>query len=257
MAAGATSAVLHGLPGEVLGLLRRHWAAAMWPAALLGLAADGVTLLHDNLLAEFATGLLIAVAFEIYVGYAELIVAADRGEGERPAARALLRRALPMTVPLVVASVLAVSLPLAASGLLVIPGLWLMTRWAVFAPAIVHEGLGARASLGRSSQLVRGAFWAVALAATVSVIVEHGVIHATAHTAEPATGSLVLGLIGAAIATAAVSGPAAFTISVVYERLLAGVHAGAAAGRVHHRPDEAHGQGSGIPASTACDQAVT
>jgi hypothetical protein len=257
VAAGGTRAVLHGLPGEVLGILRRHWAAAVWPAALLGLAADGVTLLHDNLAAEIATGLLIAVAFEVYVGYAELIVAADRGEGRRPPARVLLRRALPMTVTLVAASVIAVSLPLAASGLLVIPGLWLMTRWALFAPAIVHEGLGARAALARSSRLVRGAFWAVALTATLSVLVEHGVIHATAHTAEPAAGSLVLGLIGAAIATAAVSGPAAFTISVVYERLLGGVRAEPAPGRVHHRPDAAHGQGSDCPASTACDQPVT
>lgn len=228
--------MLQGLPREVFGILRRHWVAAAWPAAVLGLAADGVTLLHDTLAAEIAVGLLIAVAFEVYVGYAELIVAADRGDGARPSARVLLRRALPLTVPLVVASVAAVTLPLAAAGLLVVPGLWLMTRWAVFAPAIVHEGLRPRAALTRSAQLVRGAFWAVACTATVAVLVEHGVIHATAHTAEPALGSLALGLVGAAIATAAVSGPAAFTISVVYERLREGVHAGPATGRVHHRP---------------------
>ena len=244
VAAGASESVLPGLPREVFGLLRRHWFAATWPAALLGAAAAGVTLLHDHLAAEIVLGLVIAVAFEVYVGYAELIVAADRGEGPRPAARLLLRRALPLTVPLVIASVVAVVLPLAATGLLVIPGLWLMTRWALFAPAIVHERLAPRAALARSSQLVRGAFWAVAFTATLSVLIEHGVIHAAAHTAEPALGSLAVGLIGAALATAMVSGPAAFTISVVYERLLADVHAGQPAGRVHHRPAEAGETGS-------------
>jgi hypothetical protein len=242
--AGGSERVLPGLPREVFGILRRHWLAAVWPAALLGAAAQAVTLLHDHLVAEVLLGLAIAVAFELYVGYAELIVAADRGEGPRPPAGLLLRRALPVTVPLVVASVVAVALPLAASGLLVIPGLWLMTRWALFAPAVVHERLAPRAALARSSELVRGAFWPVAFTATLAVLIEHGVIHATAHTAEPALGSLALGLIGAAVATALVSGPAAFTISIAYERLLADVQAGHPAGRVHHRPADAAEAGS-------------
>ena len=86
MTAGASEPVVPGLSREVFGILRRHWFAAAWPAALLGAAADGVTLLHDHVVAEVALGLVIAVAFELYVGYAELIVAADRGEGPRPAA---------------------------------------------------------------------------------------------------------------------------------------------------------------------------
>src|SRR5207253_2272404 len=71
----------------------------------------------------------------------------------------------------------------------------------------------------RSSALVRGAFWGVAASVTVSVLVEHAVIHGTAHTIVPATGSAAIGLVGAAVATTAVSPAAAFTISIVYERL--------------------------------------
>jgi hypothetical protein len=45
------------------------------------------------------------------------------------------------------------------------------------------------------------------------------VIHGTAHTAEPVLGAAWAGLVGAALATMIVSPPAAFTISLVYERL--------------------------------------
>jgi hypothetical protein len=231
--------VLSGLVREVGGILRRNWVLALPPAALLGAGADAVLLLHDHLWAEILAGVVLAIAFEMYVGYAELIVALDRGHAPRVGSRALLRRAMPLTVPLVVASIAAVTLPLAASGLLVIPGLWLLTRWSLFAPAIVHERLGPRAALSRSTQLVRGAFWAVFVSVTLSVLVEHAIIHGTAHTAEPALGSTALGLIGAALATALVSAPAAFTISVVYERRIGDVYAGPAAAGAHHRPAEA------------------
>jgi hypothetical protein len=211
--------VLPGLGREVAGLCRRHLVAVAVPAALLGAGADVIVLLRHDVGAQIAVGLLLAVAFELYVGYAELIVAADRRGAARPSTATLLRRAMVVTPPLVAASVIAVTLPLAAAGLLVLPGLWLLTRWSLFAPAIVHEGLGPRDALARSSALVRGAFWAVACTVTASVLVEHAVIHATAHSAEPLLGSQGIALAVTAIATAVVSGPAAFTISVVYERL--------------------------------------
>jgi hypothetical protein len=45
--------------------------------------------------------------------------------------------------------------------LLIVPGLWLITIWAVIIPAIVIERAGALASFGRSRQLVRGHGWHV------------------------------------------------------------------------------------------------
>lgn len=252
MGRGASDRVLHGLAAQVVGILRRRWVLAVPPAALLGAGADAILLTHRDVLAEVAVGVLLAVGFEIYVAYAELIVAADR-DGTVTGMRATLRRALPFTPALVVASTVAVTLPLAATGALVIPGVWLATRWSLFAPAIVHERLPPRAALRRSSTLVRGAFWPVAIAVTGSMLIEHVVIHGTAHAAEPALGSRALGLIGAAIATALVSGPAAFTISIVYERLAAGVPAGRPVGRVHPRPDEGAGSRSALTATGGSD----
>jgi hypothetical protein len=211
--------VLSGLGREVLGFIRRHPVAAIVPALIVGAGADLIELARHHLGAEIALGLLLAIVFELYVGWAELVVAADRHESPRPVIATLARRAAVVAPPLVLASLIAVSVPLAAAGLLVIPGLWLMTRWSLFAPAIVHEGLGVRGSLSRSSQLVRGAFWPVAVSVTLSVLVEHAAIHATAHGTEPVLGSQWLALVVTAVVVAIVSPPAAFTISLVYERL--------------------------------------
>jgi hypothetical protein len=215
-----TKGVLHGLGGELLAVLNRHKIAAFAPAIVLGAGADVLELLRHHITAEIAIGLALALWFELYVGYAELLIAADH-EHVRVRVGRLLRRASVSAPALVGASLIAVSVPLAATGLLVLPGLYLMTIWSLFAPAIVHEHLGVRASLARSTKLVRRAFWAVALAVTGSVLVEHAVIHATAHTAEPVMGSQWLALIVAAVAVGVISPPAAFTISLVYDRLIA------------------------------------
>jgi hypothetical protein len=45
--------------------------------------------------------------------------------------------------------------------LIIVPGLYLITIWAVIVPVIVIEGTGAMASFGRSRQLVRGHGWHV------------------------------------------------------------------------------------------------
>lgn len=43
--------------------------------------------------------------------------------------------------------------------LLVVPGLYLLTRWSLIVPSIVLEGRSAGASFGRSAELVRGSGW--------------------------------------------------------------------------------------------------
>jgi ABC-type multidrug transport system fused ATPase/permease subunit len=45
--------------------------------------------------------------------------------------------------------------------LLIVPGLFLLTIWAVLAPVIVIERTGAMAAFGRSRELVRGSGWQV------------------------------------------------------------------------------------------------
>jgi hypothetical protein len=204
---------------EAFAIVRRYPAAALLPAAALGVLSDLLQLVGGGLLAAVALGLALAVVFELYVAYAErLVLEADRG-AERVSVGALLRAAAPLLPRLLLASIPAVALPAAASGALVLPGLWLLTRWVLYAPVIAREDLTPVAALRRSGHLVRGHFWRVFAVATAALIIEHAVIHATAHTAEPLLGSRLLALLAAAVAVAAVSPIAALTISLVYDRL--------------------------------------
>ena len=73
----------------------------------------------------------------------------------------LVRSVTPVVAPLVVAGILAglgIGIGLI---LLIVPGLYLLTIWAVIAPVIVIERRGAIESFGRSRELVRGNGWQV------------------------------------------------------------------------------------------------
>jgi len=56
--------------------------------------------------------------------------------------------------------------------LLIVPGLWLITIWAVIIPAIVIERAGALDSFGRSRQLVKGHGWPVFGTLVLAFIIE-------------------------------------------------------------------------------------
>ena len=73
----------------------------------------------------------------------------------------LVRAAIPVIGPLLVAGILAgIAIGLGLL-LLIVPGLFLLTIWAVLAPVIVIERRDALSSFGRSRELVRGHGWQV------------------------------------------------------------------------------------------------
>jgi hypothetical protein len=69
--------------------------------------------------------------------------------------------ATPALWPVAAASILAGIAITIGLFLVIVPGLWLITIWAVIVPVIVIERAGALASFGRSRQLVRGHGWHV------------------------------------------------------------------------------------------------
>ncbi len=73
----------------------------------------------------------------------------------------LVRAAVPVIGPLVVAGILAGIAIGIGLLLLIVPGLFLLTIWAVLAPVIVIERKDAMSSFGRSRELVRGHGWQV------------------------------------------------------------------------------------------------
>ena len=73
----------------------------------------------------------------------------------------LLRSVAPVIAPLVVVGIVAGVAIGIGLILLIVPGLFLLTIWAVVAPVVVLERKGAFESFGRSRELVRGSGWQV------------------------------------------------------------------------------------------------
>jgi hypothetical protein len=210
---------------EALTIIRRYPFAVIVPGAVLGALAEAPAyLIVDRLLLDqLLTYLSAAFAYYLFLAYAEeLTTDYERGR-ELIASRSMLGELLEAAafVPRVlVAALIAVTASSAALGLLVVPGVWLYTRWSLSTPVICKEDAGPLASLKRSSVLVRGRFWFVLGTATLAFFSEETVIHA----GELATGSITNShtwgeWVGGSIVAALVMPLAALTTSVAYSRV--------------------------------------
>jgi hypothetical protein len=106
---------------------------------------------------------LIASMFAAFLLQAALVkTVQDEREGRREMTIAdTVNAAMPYLGSVAIASIvvgIAIAIGLV---LLIVPGLWLMTIWAVIIPVIIIERAGAFEALGRSQDLVRGRGWHV------------------------------------------------------------------------------------------------
>jgi hypothetical protein len=114
-----------------------------------------------NALGVLVSALLGVVATYWYQG---MVVEATRDilDGRRDhSIGSLFSAAAPFIVPLLLAGILAGIGVAIGFVLLIIPGLFLITIWAVIVPVIVIERAGVIESFGRSRELVRGSGWQV------------------------------------------------------------------------------------------------
>jgi ABC-type multidrug transport system fused ATPase/permease subunit len=129
------------------------YLAAAIIAALLALTGSFVGALLGSLVGIIAAFLLQATLVKAVQDVRDGRVDLSIGE--------TLRAATPYILSVAGASILAGIAITIGLILIIVPGLYLITIWAVIVPVIVLEGSGVFASFGRSQQLVRGRGWHV------------------------------------------------------------------------------------------------
>ena len=156
---------------DVGGVIRRVWtiyvdqAPVLMPAAAAVFVATGIV---AALLISGGTlgGVLIAEIIAIVAGmlFTAMVVelVADVQDGRRDSTSGqLLKAAVPVLGQLIMVGFIASIAIVIGFFALLVPGLILLTIWAVFVPVIVLERIPGLGSLGRSRELVRGNGWQV------------------------------------------------------------------------------------------------
>ncbi len=228
-------------------------ASVLMPAAAAVFVITGIVsaLLVAASPALALVALLISlVASTLFTGMVVELVA-DVQDGRRDASVGqLLRAASPVLGKLILVGIVAGIGIVIGFVLVIVPGLILLTIWAVFAPVIVLERPDGLRALGRSRELVRGNGWqvfGVIFALFILVVVVSGVIEAAADSAGTGVGIVVRVIVG--VLTAPISALAA---AVLYFELR-GRSSGGPAGP--GQPEVVPGQPDAVagPSSQAAD----
>ncbi|NEX91596.1 hypothetical protein [Caulobacter sp. 17J65-9] len=166
---------------RTLGVLVRR--PAIWLAALVFLGAPqaaGVWLLFYSDLETGSGGwwaACLALVAAWFVGLALMQGIAIHStigtlNGKRP--RGAFKAALAVFAPLTGFLVLAGLAQAAGAVLLLVPGLMMLTAWAVGGPALMVEGRGVIEAFQRSAELTRGHRWEILGLVVVQIILERG-----------------------------------------------------------------------------------
>jgi hypothetical protein len=201
----------------------REQAGVLLPVAFwLFLIVAIVNGLTEGNISLFWIGLVVSLAVgTLYQGMVVRLVQ-DVQDGRLDSSVGdLMRSVLPVLGPLIGAGILA---GLGIGGgfvLLIVPGLILLTMWAVIAPAILVERLGVFDAFGRSRQLVKGQGWPVFGTVVVAYLISIVATLAFTAIASSIADGPLLRIVFSALASTVAAPIAALAASVLYFRLLA------------------------------------
>ncbi len=222
------------------------YLAAAVVAALLALAGGTVGALLGSLVEIVAAFLLQATLVKAVQDVRDGRVDMSLGE--------TVRAAIPYIGSVALASILAGIAIVIGLILIIVPGLYLITIWAVIVPVIVIEGAGALDSFGRSHQLVRGRGWHVfgTLVVVYVILLVVDLVLGLIFTALPH----VLGTGLSSVISGTLIAPfLALVVTLVYYRLAGDSQAPAAPGESYggyqQTPLRAPGNASGLPDAPA------
>ena len=216
---------ISGVWWEATAIVRRYPLATLIPGALLGAIAEVPHYFIEEhpLLDNALTYVTAALAYFLYLAYAEEIAVEYESGTGRITLRGMLRElrdAIPYVSRVLIAGLVTLATASVATGLLLIPGAWLYTRWSLSTPIIRREDLAPAAALKRSNELVRRRFWFTLTTATLAFVLEEALVHAGAVGGYLVSGSHTWGeWIGGSMVATLVIPLAAFTTSLAYQRL--------------------------------------
>jgi hypothetical protein len=201
----------------------REQAGVLLPVAFwLFLVVAIVNGLTEGNLSLFWLGIVVSLAVgTLYQGMVVELVR-DVQDGRLDASVGdLMRSVLPVLGPLIGAGILAGIGVAVGFFLLIVPGLILLTMWAVIAPVIVVEHRGVFDAFGRSRQLVKDYGWPVFGTVVVAFLIAFvaGILFILI-AASIADGP-ILRIVFSALASTITAPIEALVASVLYFRLLA------------------------------------
>lgn len=207
---------------EVFRIYREHAGVLLPVAFWLFLIVAIVNGLTEGNLSLFWLGLVVSLAVgTLYQGMVvELVRDVQDGRLDSSVGD-LLRSVLPVLGPLIGAGVLA---GLGIGGglvLLIVPGLILLTMWAVIAPVIVVERRRVFDAFGRSRQLVKGQGWPVFGTVVVAYLIAFVAEIAFVLIADSIAEGPIVRIVFSALASTIAAPIGALVASVLYYRLLA------------------------------------
>lgn len=208
--------------GEVFRIYREHAGVLLPVAFWLFLIVAVVNGLTEGDISLFWLGLVVSLAVgTLYQGMVVELVR-DVQDGRLDASVGdLMRSVLPVLGPLIGAGILSGIGIAAGFFLLVVPGLILLTMWAVIAPVIVVEHRGVFDAFGRSRQLVKGQGWPVFGTVVVAFLIAlvAGVVFLLI--ANSIADGPIIRIVFSALASMITAPIEALVASVLYFRLLA------------------------------------
>lgn len=207
---------------EVFGIYRDQAGVLLPVAFWLFLAVAIVNGLTEGNLSVFWLSIVVSLAVgTLYQGMVVRLVQ-DVQDGRRDSSVGeLMRSVLPVLGPLIGAGILA-GLGIAAGFfLLIVPGLILLTMWAVIAPAIVVERRAVFDAFGRSRQLVKGQGWPVFGTVVVAYLIAFAAEIVFVLIANSIAEGAIVRIVFSALASTLAAPIGALVAAVLYFRLAA------------------------------------
>ena len=207
--------------GEVFSLYRAHAAVLLPLAFWVYLAVAIVSGIGDGPGLLLAAVLVGAIAGALYQGAVVGLVRDARSGRADASMGGLVETALAYVLPLLAIGILSGVAIAIGFVLLFVPGVYLLTVWAVLAPVIVVEDSGVFAAFGRSRSLVKGNFWPVLGALLVAFLIAAIGSLVLVELANAIAGGPLLRIVFSAIASTVTAPITGLVAGVLYYRLLA------------------------------------